>query len=583
MNPSVFNKYMGYEILITIPILLFIAYLFKEFVSFQKNPGAGTSLFNKIPFSDAQWFPNTVMAFIVLLVIGSFFAILTVGGVFSSSPPENNIAVIVNFSILLICSLISFYVFSISKQKDDKILQDMPKIFTDIDELRTKFTLMFFLFIIGIGLLYIYNPWNLMTTYAGPTMFFTFFTGMVLIAMITIYQYYLSNPSKLSSFAGSPTLLSFFKGIYIVIALVLSGTLIYYSLNFMGIFNQNATDSTSIGTMIFNLIIFCTMLYIIYKLANAGGFLDKNPLYRLIINTLLYIPCVLVIFINKLSQLFGFKPSPGETTFKPPSSFEIKMLVLSLALIISYFGITFFIGPYLKSKYYKQGGNQIINQPIPTDILTNVASYQVLNNTDKPNYQYAMSFWLYLDSFSPSTNSSYLKTVPILSYGDNPCIKYDAPSNTLLITVKQDHESKDAVDYVQKKEKELKLDSMEKWVQIQDKIQDTIEKVKSMPISEELDSDGHRLIYKHPDVKLQKWNQIILNYNGGTLDVFYNGRLVKSSIEVVPYQKLDMLTVGSDNGISGNVANLMYFNQPLDIVTIHTLYTSFKNKNPPTI
>jgi hypothetical protein len=255
------------------------------------------------------------------------------------------------------------------------------------------------------------------------------------------------------------------------------------------------------------------------------------------------------------------------------------MLALSLVLLGGYF-FWIYLGKYLvENSYLKQGGKQLINNPIKTNILTNVTTYQNLSENNKFDYQYAMSFWFYLDSFPPSTNASYNKIVDILSYGENPSIKYSSSNNTLYITVKQKTDADSVVEFVQNTNPE----TIQKWNSVQDKINEAIEKVKSMPFGNEIDADGNRIIYKHKDVQLQKWNQILLNYNGGTLDVFYNGKLVKSAIEVVPYLKYDMLTVGTENGVSGNIANLMYFKQPLDIYTINTLYVSLKDKNPPII
>ena len=230
--------------------------------------------------------------------------------------------------------------------------------------------------------------------------------------------------------------------------------------------------------------------------------------------------------------------------------------------------------------YYTQGGKQLINQPLPINELTNVATYQQLNDTDKFNYQYAMSFWVYIDALPPNTNSSYLKLTPILSYGENPCVKYEANTNTLTITVKQDIDANVNTDIkTSEPNKDLTPEEIETWNTLQKKSND----IKTTPIASELDKDGHRIIYKNTDWLLQKWNNIILNYNGGTLDVFINGELLKSAIEVVPYMKYDMLVVGADNGVTGNIANLMYFKKPLDVMSIYFLYNSFKDKIPPSL
>jgi hypothetical protein len=273
---------------------------------------------------------------------------------------------------------------------------------------------------------------------------------------------------------------------------------------------------------------------------------------------------------------------------EPPTKKEIIILIVSIVLLVSYFVTTSYIAPRLKQKYLIQGGNQLINQPVSLSSLNNIASYEKLNGLDthqngKHSYQYAISFWFYLDSFPPSTSAAYSKVVPILSYAENPTVKYNSSDNTIYITVKQKVNDDDInfVNYIQEKEVDINPETVNKWKSIQEKISNVIDKIQSVPLGQEVDADGHRMIYKHPNVQLQKWNHIVLNYNGGTLDVFYNGKLVKSAIEVVPYLSYDMLSVGSENGISGNIANLIYFQTPLDYLTVNTLYMSLKKQNPP--
>lgn len=554
-NIKGFNKIFGYEIFITGPMIILIFFLIKEIFAFKNNPQSSWLSY----FSLKPSVIPVVSLIIGLLGILTFFMILYVGGIFSNNPPENNTATIINFIIIILFIIISSLIYTNSQNKDNNTLKTFPKALQDMFLLRTKYTIMFTLFVLLVTLLYFYNPWGLMTNYGGPVVFFSLFVGIIMVIMITIYQYYLANPSKANLLEkDSSPLVFLIKGFYILGSLGVSFGLILGALLLMGVFDQDASKSNSWGHFIFNFILFSAMLGIIYKLANAGGFLDKNPYYRLILNTLLYIPC---IFTTIISPLFN----KSET---PPNPFEIKMLILSLVLLVGYFLLVFLIKPYIQKVYLKQGGKQLINQPVSTDVLTNVSSYQLLSGNDKLNYQYAISFWFYLDAFSTT------KMAQILSYGENPSINYSSANNTLYIMVNQPDTS-----LIEKTIHNKTINN----TAIHNKTINDIELVKTMPFGKEIDANGNRIIYTHPDVKLQKWNHIVLNYSGGTLDIFYNGMLVKSAIEVVPYIKFNMLTIGSNNGVSGNVANLMYFKTPLDILKINTLYVSLKNNNPPVI
>jgi hypothetical protein len=217
------------------------------------------------------------------------------------------------------------------------------------------------------------------------------------------------------------------------------------------------------------------------------------------------------------------------------------MLVTTILLISIYF-----IFPNVLNKINLQGGKQLVNKPVYTDTLYSLGTYQELNGSDTFDYQYAISFWIYIDAVAPNMNASYNKFTSLLNFGNKPNVLYNGQTNTLMIVTEQ---------------KDLKNTTNNKLI--------------------DFDEDGNRIIYKNKNMLLQKWNNIIINYNGGVLDIFLNGELVKSDIGVVPYYTLDNLTIGQDNGLKGGICNVVYFNRPLTSNNIYFLYKMVKNKTPP--
>jgi hypothetical protein len=102
-------------------------------------------------------------------------------------------------------------------------------------------------------------------------------------------------------------------------------------------------------------------------------------------------------------------------------------------------------------------------------------------------------------------------------------------------------------------------------------------------IEEMNDEPKEIIIHKEFGVLLQRWNNIIINYHGGTIDIFINGQMINSKINVVPYISNAALTVGKNNGINGDICNLIYYKFPMTNPDIYRMYHIFKNKNPPII
>jgi len=82
---------------------------------------------------------------------------------------------------------------------------------------------------------------------------------------------------------------------------------------------------------------------------------------------------------------------------------------------------------------------------------------------------------------------------------------------------------------------------------------------------------------------LQKWNHIILNYNSGILDVFLNNKLLFSQSGVIIKNSRNKIHSGEDNGLTGGICHIKYFNRVLTLDEIDRFYHKYKNSNPPVV
>jgi hypothetical protein len=317
-----------------------------------------------------------------------------------------------------------------------------------------------------------------------------------------------------------------------LLGLVISGLIIYW----IAYNIESLSSNSSITSFVLNLILVGLILGLVYKTIYVKmpvGNTKKNAFFALITNTILYIPCL-------LGGLFDWF---GKNTIGSQDTGSNIMLLVTIVLIIIYFNIS-----KVFNAISTQGGNQLVNKPVYTDTQYNLGTYQELNGNDDYEYQFAISCWIFIDAAPPNMNSNYTKYTSLLNFGNKPNVLYNGKQNSLMITMQQ---------------KDLKVNTENKLT--------------------DFDEEGNRIIYINKNVPLQKWNNLIINYNGGTLDIFLNGELVKSSIQVVPYYTLDNLTIGEDNGIQGGICNVIYFRKVLSSNNIYYLYNSVKENNPPTL
>jgi hypothetical protein len=532
-----------YVILYTIFLILFFGLTSKDTI----NKYAKGVLLTTIPLGFFAFYKGTTPDYagefninyerIKTMIL--LFCLITSCIIYYNNDPGDYITKYFGYSFLLtiIITIFAFLylliILTLPDKVNDKTKATIPKNFL---ENFTKFSsygsLGFLLFIIIITIT--------ISTY--PSGFFNnkelSATAMILILLICILWSILLVaiifPEVSNNGIVTDKLNLFKRSLLVLFGIVISSLIIYWI-----VYNvQHYSGQSGTVSFILNMLIVIIVLSLIYKTINVklpAGNSNKNAFFEMIINTIFYIPCLFSDVFDYFTQKSGKSDSSVLTS--------ILVLVITIVLFLIYFKM-----PSIYNIINLQGGEQLVNKPVYTDTEYSLGTYQELNGSENFDYQYAISFWVFIDSAPPNTNPSYTKYTSLLNFGGKPNVLYNGQSNTLMVTMQQ---------------KDLKKVSNNKLF--------------------DFDENGNRIIYINNNMLLQKWNNIIINYSGGVLDIFLNGELVKSDIGIVPYYTIDNLTIGENDGIKGGICNVVYFKRALNSANIYYLYNMVKDKQLPVL
>ena len=303
-------------------------------------------------------------------------------------------------------------------------------------------------------------------------------------------------------------------------------------------------------------------------------------LLKLVWSCIIYIPCLF------LDLLRSSQSAVGDTT---------RTIWIIVAIEILLIGILYG-GPYLLN-YIGASASQIVARPVSlkqlydTNLTTQSKQIFIYHNTgidrtdadnaancppeEKKRYHYAISGWFFLNN----NVTSKVTDLEIFNFGDVPKMTYNASKNELKLicsrlsmkgggapTMEEIYNSRKNYNAVMRAG--------------HDKDEDADKQIKSVV---EMSLEGEEL---DADIPLQRWNYFVINYDGKTMDIFMNNKLIFKSDFIMPDIQLKPITVGdtSDNkGLNGSICNFAFHKYPLTKEQIRWTYTMLKSQNPPMI
>lgn len=311
---------------------------------------------------------------------------------------------------------------------------------------------------------------------------------------------------------------------------------------------SKSSNTSLIITILVNFFIISTLIFIFYNWAKKNpriqNFLKENNIIRIIYNLIIILPCLL---FDGMSYIYN--------DIKNTNKIVTIILIIELIILLAYFII-----PIILNYFSTINGKQLLKKPTYLDQEHSIGTYEDFIKTGREhlelkdrkqyagvlqidtykeseenkdlNYNYALSSWFNLFNTPPSLGKAENTYSTIIDYGGKPKVAFNPSNNTLRVSCK-------------------------------------------------INQKEDRILFETDRIKLQKWNNITLNFVKGTLDIFINGELVNSSKSVVPYMQYDNLVTGQNDGLQGSICNVIYYPNYLDKSSLDFHFNYLKNMKLP--
>lgn len=460
---------------------------------------------------------SVIIFFSVIATLLTFY--IKDPGNFISNNFGESLLIIIIISILVFVQLINVLVVNrVNPFKNYDMKRSFEKTTRTKKLLNMASYIFYFAFIVIMTVLTIKNK---NSNQYLPLLFSTIFIGFAwgVYNISTFFE----NPIR-GDQAAKGEKISKIIGIFIGISILILGII-----GSLKLINDFAGEMTTLGKII-TILILLSLMAAFYKFIKAKYRTSDTKfdnIFNLIFDGIFYIPCLLNDIFDFIYRLFYYLfTNDGKVSFYNQQD-KVSMLIIFFIIV---FFLLYISIKKINNKLVTQDGKVLINHPIQLNKEYHLGNYETLNEISDYKYNYSISFWMYLHSSQSNNSNNYYS---ILNYANKPNFTYNPHKHEFQI------------------------------------------------ICDISGSEDQVIIYNSDNMPLQKWTNIVFNCNNTTMDVFVDNNLVISKSNIVPYVNIDSLTVGENDGLSGGICNVVYFNKPLSVGNMFILYHSNKYKNPP--